>query len=293
MDNLLFYITPIIVLIMIFEYSFVRNKPRGHYEFKDTTSNIIAGLGLLLERFLFASFIFFPYVFFYKYRIFTLEKTWWVFLLLIFLEDYAYYWFHRISHESRLFWSAHETHHSSQRYNFSTAVRQTWTGYPIEWLFWIPLVFLGFPPEWVILQKSISLFYQLFIHTESVNKLGFIEKFMNTPSHHRVHHAININYLDKNYAGIFIIWDKIHGTFIEETETPIYGTLDQIKSYNPLVIAFHTWIKLARDIYSFPGLKNKLKAIFYAPGWRFDGAGNTTKSLQRKAAQTISESFPH
>src|SRR5690606_34688866 len=157
------------------------------------------------------------------------------------------------SHRIRLLWCAHETHHSSTRLNISTALRQTWTGFFMTWIFWIPLVLVGFPPEWVILQQTLNLYYQLFIHTEAVKSLGPFEAILNSPSHHRVHHAKNMLYLDKNYAGTFIIWDKLHNTFQRESIPCIYGAYGSPKSHNPFIIAFHMWPKLARDIWNADG----------------------------------------
>ena len=173
---------------------------------------------------------------------------WWTYVLLFFADDLAYYWFHRIHHEVRVFWASHVVHHSSEHYNLSTALRQTWT--PMTALpFWAPLALLGFAPWMILTQLAISLIYQFWIHTERVKKLPApVEFFFNTPSHHRVHHGANEVYLDRNYGGILIIWDRIFGTFQGETERPRYGLTQNIRSFRPTRVAFHEFVALARDV---------------------------------------------
>ena len=163
-------------------------------------------------------------------------------MLLFFADDLSYYWFHRISHESRVFWASHVVHHSSQHYNLSTALRQTWvpmTYFPF-WL-WLPLV--GFPVWMVLLAQAWSLIYQFWIHTERIVRLPRpFEYVLNTPTHHRVHHGSNHVYLDKNYGGILIIWDRLFGTFIGEGERVRYGLTKNIETFNPVRVAFHEYI---------------------------------------------------
>ena len=155
-------------------------------------------------------------------------------MLLFLADDLAYYWFHRVSHESRVFWASHVVHHSSQHYNLSTALRQTWV--PMTYLpFWLPLLLLGFPPWTVLLAQSWSLIYQFGLHTERIGKLPrWVEGIFNTPSHHRVHHGANEQYLDRNYGGILVIWDRLFGTFEPEGERVQYGLTTNIKTFNPV-----------------------------------------------------------
>ncbi len=147
----------------------------------------------------------------HHFALFDFGFQWWAFALIFFAEDFIYYWFHRLSHEHRFWWAAHVNHHSSCHYNLSTALRQTWTGNVAgTFLLWMPLALIGFPPELIVFQKGVSLVYQFWIHTEAVGRLPRpVEWFFNTPSHHRVHHATNPRYLDRNYAGILIIWDRL------------------------------------------------------------------------------------
>ncbi|HEV7384564.1 MAG TPA: sterol desaturase family protein, partial [Phenylobacterium sp.] len=206
---------------------------------------------------------------------------------LFFLEDVTYYWFHRLSHERRFWWASHVNHHSSQHYNLSTALRQTWTGGVAgTWLLWLPLSLLGFPPAMVAIQKGISLVYQYWIHTEAIRRLPrWFEAVFNTPSHHRVHHARNPRYLDKNYAGILIIWDRMFGSFQPELdeEAPRYGLVHNLGTFNVVRVAFHEWIGIAQDIVRAP--RHILGWLFGPPGWSPDGSRDTSASLKAAWAE--------
>jgi sterol desaturase/sphingolipid hydroxylase (fatty acid hydroxylase superfamily) len=190
--------------------------------------------------------------------------TW---ILLFFADDLAYYWYHRTHHTIRVFWASHVVHHSSQRYNLSTALRQPWT--PFSSLpFWLPLAFLGLPPWMILLQQSISLLYQFFIHTERVGALWRpVELVMNTPSHHRVHHGANPQYLDKNYGGILIVWDRLFGTFEPEGERVVYGLTKNINSFNPLRVATHEFAAIWHDVRHAQSWPARLGYTFRGPGW--------------------------
>jgi sterol desaturase/sphingolipid hydroxylase (fatty acid hydroxylase superfamily) len=220
-----------------------------------------------------------------NFRFFTIPTdTWWPFILILFLDDFTYYWFHRVSHECRFFWASHVVHHSSQHYNLSTALRQTWSGGFFSFIFWLWLPLLGFHPAMLLFQMGISLLYQFWIHTEAINKMPkWFEAVMNTPSHHRVHHGSNPLYLDRNHAGIFIIWDKIFGTYQPELkeEKVIYGLVSNIDTFNPIKIAFVEWMHLFKDVFS--GKKsffNRLKYFIKPPGWKHDGTGKLSGDLR-------------
>ena len=203
--------------------------------------------------------------------------------MCFFLEDLSYYWFHRISHERRWFWASHVVHHTSQHYNLSTALRQTWTGsIGATFIFWLPMAWIGFPPAMIAFFSGVSLVYQFWIHTEAVDRMGPLEWVLNTPSHHRVHHATNPRYLDSNYAGVLIIWDRMFGTFVEETKAdkPIYGVVSNIHTFNPFRIAFHEWVGMARDIGQAKTWREKLQFAFGPPGWSPDGSRPTSASLK-------------
>ncbi|WP_394131409.1 sterol desaturase family protein [Shewanella maritima] len=200
-------------------------------------SDIVAGL-----------FIASVYLAFFDWRLLDIEMSPLWFVALLVLQDFFYYWFHRASHRIRWMWAAHVVHHSSENMNFTTAFRQSLM-YPIAgmWLFWLPLVVIGFDPQWVVFAVLLNLGLQFFVHTQAIKRLGPIEWVFNTPSHHRVHHGQNPQYIDKNYAGILIIWDKLFGTFEPEVDTVRYGITKPVNSFNPLTVTFAEWRDMWRD----------------------------------------------
>jgi sterol desaturase/sphingolipid hydroxylase (fatty acid hydroxylase superfamily) len=201
------------------------------------------------------------------------------------LDDLRYYLWHRLSHESRWFWASHVVHHSSQHYNLTTALRQTWTGQILgSVVFKTPLIFLGFHPYMVLFVGGLNLIYQFWIHTEHIGRLGPIEWIFNTPSHHRVHHATNARYLDANYAGTLIIWDRMFGTFVPESdeEKCRYGIVKNLGTFNPLVISFHEWIGIAKDVIAARSAKDALGYMFGPPGWSPDGSRLTSKLIKER-----------
>jgi sterol desaturase/sphingolipid hydroxylase (fatty acid hydroxylase superfamily) len=211
------------------------------YALADTLANLAMGAGGLLVGAL-GRLIAVPIsLLLYSVRVFDLESAWWSWALLIVAHDLCYYVFHRVSHEVRFFWAAHVPHHSSEHYNLSTAVRLSWTT-PITGIpFWWPLPLLGFHPLWILAAHTVSLAYQFLLHTELVRRLGPLEWVFNTPSHHRVHHGSDAAYLDKNFGGILIVWDRLFGTFAAEAQRPTYGLVHPLSSHRPLTIAFHEW----------------------------------------------------
>jgi len=183
------------------------------------------------------------------------------------LWDFLYYWDHRWMHEVRLLWANHVTHHSSERYNLSTALRQPWSGFLTFWVF-APMPLLGFSTKTTMKAGQLNLLYQYWIHTEAIDRLPApIERVFNTPSHHRVHHGANEQYLDKNYGGILILWDKLFGTFEPEVRRIKYGLTKNIRTYNPLRIAYHEMADIARDVRTARGLRHKVGHVFGRPGW--------------------------
>jgi sterol desaturase/sphingolipid hydroxylase (fatty acid hydroxylase superfamily) len=204
----------------------------------------------------------------YSRRVFDWPATWWTILVLVIAQDFFYYWFHRASHRIRWLWASHVTHHSSERLNLSTAFRQSLT-YPISgmWLFWLPLAWLGFEPTNIIAVVAINLGFQFFVHTQAIGKLGWVERVFNTPSIHRVHHARNPKYIDRNYAGVLVVWDKLFGTFVEEDPAvPCdFGIIGQVHSYNPLTLTFHEWIAMFRDARQARGWRAAVGQLFCPP----------------------------
>ncbi len=283
--NLIHYAIPFFVLSLVIEVIMTTKKHMDTYEIKDASASIAMGLGNvfigLLSKFIVVGALTFVY---YNYRILNIPFTWWAWLLVLFADDFSYYWMHRISHESRFFWASHVVHHSSQKYNFATALRQTWTGSFFSFVFWFWMAWIGFHPLMILTQMSISLLYQFWIHTETIDKMpNWLEAVFNTPSHHRVHHATNPQYLDRNHAGILIIWDKMFGTFELELEKPVYGLTTNINTYNPVRIAFQEWITLIQDaVLSKTSLSNRLKYLYMPPGWKPEGAGVLSSDLRKQ-----------
>jgi len=196
----------------------------------------------------------------------------WTAAIMFFLGvDLAYYWFHRIAHEWNAPWATHIVHHQSEEYNLSVALRQGTFQGVFSWVFYTPLLLIGCPPLWLAAMMAFDTLYQFWIHTRAIDHLGPLELVFNTPSHHRVHHARNPKYLDKNYAGTLIIWDKMFGSFIAEEEEPVYGLTKPLNSWNPLWANWHVWQELFRDAYLAPKWRDKFKIWFMPPGWRPDG----------------------
>ena len=283
--NLIHYAIPVFILLMLIEILISAREQAELYEVKDTAASLSMGIGNVIIGALTKSFFFAIFMFVYEFRLFEIGFAWWAWVLLFFADDFTYYWLHRFSHESRFLWASHVVHHSSMKYNLGTALRQTWTGgFFSGWFYlWLPL--LGFHPIMVFTMQSISLIYQFWIHTEVIHRMGWLEWVLNTPSHHRVHHASDAEYLDRNHAGILIIWDRMFGTFVPEQEHPTYGLTKNIYTYNPVRIAFHEWQDLWRDVRDAPGLRAKLGYIFAPPGWKHDGTGITSQILRERSRQ--------
>jgi alkylglycerol monooxygenase len=196
----------------------------------------------------------------------------WVAAILLFLGvDCAYYWFHRIAHRFNAPWAGHVVHHSSEDYNLAVALRQGTFQGVFSWVFYLPLALVGYPPSWFAAMLSFDTLYQFWIHTRAIGKLGPLEWVLNTPSHHRVHHARNPKYLDRNYAGTLIIWDRMFGTFQPEEEEPVYGLTKPLNSWNPLWANLHVWRDLCRDAWLAPRWVDKLRIWFMPQGWRPEG----------------------
>lgn len=214
----------------------------------------------------------------------VVQRQWWAWLLLFFLEDMTFYWFHRMNHEVRLFWAGHVNHHSSQYFNFGTALRQGVGERLHKFLFWLWLPLLGFDPGMIITMISLSLFYQFWIHTRTVGHLHpWVEAVFNTPSHHRVHHGSNVRYLDCNHGGVLIIWDKLFGTFSAERDDDpvVYGLTTNIDSDNIAWVAVHEYVAIWRDVKRAGSWRDRLRYVFLAPGWSHDGPDKRASVLRR------------
>lgn len=285
--NIILFAIPFFIVAMLLELYVTTKRNIKTYEAKDAFSSIAMGLGNVFLGFLSKGLVLLAFFWVYEnFRLFTIPVAWWSFILIFFADDFSYYWFHRISHENRFFWASHVVHHSSQRYNLSTALRQTWSGGFFSFVFWLWMPLVGFHPGMILLQMSISLLYQFWIHTEAINKMPqWFEAIFNTPSHHRVHHGSNPIYLDRNHAGILIIWDKLFGTFQPELdeEKVTYGLVKNINTYNPIKIAFIEWINMFRDAFSGKkSIKNRLLYLIKPPGWKHDGTGAISDDLRNE-----------
>ncbi len=283
--NILVTAIPGFILLIILEVIYAIKTQRELYEVKDAATSIGLGLGNLLIGILTKSFILVFFLFIYEFRFFTLPFTvWWVWVLCFFADDFSYYWFHRISHHVRIFWASHVVHHSSERYNLAAALRQTWTGNLTgSFLFWSWMPLVGFHPGMIMLLQSVSLLYQFWIHTEAIDKMPrWFEFVFNTPSHHRVHHGSDILYLDKNHAGILIIWDRMFGSFQPEAFRPKYGLTKNVNTFNPVKIAFHEWVNIGKDIKKSRSWKHIIGYLFQPPGWSHDGSSKTSKQLRKE-----------
>jgi sterol desaturase/sphingolipid hydroxylase (fatty acid hydroxylase superfamily) len=271
MVEVLYYAIPFFVLLLAVEALSFRHYHEDDlvgYEARDTRTSITMGLGNVIVNVAWKLVVVVIYAALYELTPFRMpEDGWWAWLLLFFADDLAYYWFHRVSHVSRFFWASHVVHHSSRHFNLSTALRQTWV--PMTYLpFWLPLLLVGFPPWMVLLAQSWSLIYQFGLHTERIGRLPRpLEAVLNTPSHHRVHHGANEQYLDRNYGGILIIWDRLFRSFVPESERVRYGLTKNIDTFNPVKVAFGEYGALMRDLRAARGWRTRLQIALRGPAW--------------------------
>jgi sterol desaturase/sphingolipid hydroxylase (fatty acid hydroxylase superfamily) len=284
---------PAFILLVLIEIVAARWLGRESYELKDAAASLMMGFVNGIELIIAGAVLYAVFTAVGHWRLFEIGYQWWAFLLLFFAEDLCFYWFHRLSHEHRIWWAVHVSHHSSQHYNLTTALRQPWFGtVALIWLPWVPLALIGFPVPMILFQKALNLVYQFWIHTELIGRLPrWFEAVFNTPSHHRVHHASNARYLDANYGGTLIIWDRLFGTFIGETadEACRFGIIRNIGSFNPFHIVTHEWRNLFRDLAAAPDWRTRLAYLVRPPGWRPDGSGRTSAILKAEWRQQTRE----
>lgn len=276
---------PAFVLLVLAEMIYGWKTGRARFEGKDTMTSLIMGLGSTISGALTATFaIGLAYWVWANFAFFDLGTAWWVFVLAFILDDLAYYWVHRMGHRMRWMWAAHVIHHSSQHYNLSTALRQTWTGFFTPGiLFKMPIFLLGIEPAIVFFCAGLNLIYQFWIHTEAIDKMPrWFEYWFNTPSHHRVHHANNPRYLDANYAGVFMVWDRMFGSFIpeEKAEPCRYGLVTDLGTFNPLRVAVHEWVGIFKDVTRAKTMKDKVLFLLAPPGWTPDGSRMTSDMIR-------------
>ncbi|MGI5309271.1 sterol desaturase family protein [Rheinheimera sp. WS51] len=267
-ELILLALSPIFLALIAWEWWRYRQVKPAIYRWQDSLANAILALMYQGGEFIAVIVLMPVFIVIYQWRLFEIEINVSTLFLAFLLQDFLYYWFHRASHQVRWLWASHIAHHSSRLMNFSTAFRQSLT-YPISgmWLFWTPMMLIGFSPKIVLAVVALNLAFQFFVHTQSVKKLGVLEYIFNTPSHHRVHHACNPCYIDKNFAGVLIIWDHIFGTFIAESESEPcrYGITDNFESDNPLLITFYEWQKMWQDLLVANNVGEKWLSLFGPP----------------------------
>ncbi len=275
---------PLFVVAILLELAWITIKKRGgRYETRDALTSLAMGAGNVVAGLLLGFVAYGFYTFVWQFRIFDLGTSVGVIFLCFILDDLRYYWVHRFGHRIRWVWASHVTHHSSQHYNLTTALRQTWTGtFTLKMIVSVPLILLGFHPALMIFVAGLNLVYQFWIHTEAIDKMPrWFEAVMNTPSHHRVHHGRNPRYLDVNYAGVLIIWDKMFGTFVAEEEKVEYGLVFNIGTFNPLRVATHEWVGIFKDVFQRGiTMRDRLMYMVAPPGWSHDGSRDTAKKIK-------------
>jgi sterol desaturase/sphingolipid hydroxylase (fatty acid hydroxylase superfamily) len=286
MNDLFLLAIPVFFVTMAVEARLLRGRRdlKG-YEPRDTRTSLVMGSINVVINAATKVVQFVILTWLARFAIWQVEPwTWQAWVLGTIAVDFCYYWFHRMSHDVRLLWAAHVNHHSSEHYNLSTALRQSLTtpltGMPFYW----PLPLLGFDPAMILVLSAINTLYQYWIHTELVDRVGPLEAVFNTASHHRVHHGTNVEYLDRNHAGIFIVWDKLFGTFEPERATPVYGLTKNIRTFNLWKVAFHEFAALGRDVRRSKNLREALGYLLQPPGWSPDGSTLTSDQLRATAA---------
>ena len=253
------------------------------FNFEDTLTNLNLGIGSQATNALAKAFILMIYAWAWEnFAIWNIELSWWSFILCVIVFDYLYYWAHRWGHEWNIFWGAHIVHHQSQEYNLSVALRQSWFHNLLAFPIFLPLPFIGFDPMTFAAAAGFVTLYQYWIHTKLIHRMGWFEEVFNSPGHHRVHHATNSKYLDRNYAAVFILWDRLHGTFVREEEEPEYGITVPFNSWNPVWANFHFYVEMWEGSKRLGSIKDKLALIFRGPEYLGDLLNSKTTGPMKK-----------
>lgn len=233
---------------------------------KDMLANICLGLLVLLAGFFMKAFALVVYSTIYSVAFIKPENSALLWIIAFFLCDLVLYIYHFLSHRTRLLWAAHVAHHSSLHYNISVGFRINFIHLFYRFLFWAPLCFIGITPEMILFLESLTAIWNFLIHTEKIKKLGFIDLILNTPSNHRVHHASNPEYIDKNLGGVLIIYDRLFGTYAKESTPPVYGITHNLHTYNPAKVLLHEYNNVFNEVSTIKGWKNKIRLLFSKPG---------------------------
>ncbi len=287
---------------MAIEVAYDRKYKKGFYRFNDAVNNLSMGIiqqvcGLFLNIILLIVFvgILNHYSIQQLFGAPAIPETWWTYILAFFLVDFLYYWYHRKSHEMNFLWASHIVHHQSEEYNLAVALRQGTFQVFFTFFFFLPMPFLGFSVQLFLTTYLIGVVYQFWIHTRTIGKLPFWFEFIfNTPSHHRVHHGKNIKYLDKNHGAVFIIWDRIFGSFQEEEEEPVYGITTGMKSWNPVWLNFTAYIQLFKNSWKTKHWRDKIRVFYKPPGWRPADLGPKLKpkAVSRETQEKYDPVYP-
>lgn len=285
---LLYFSTPLYAVLICLEMILSNLHKRNFYSVKDTLANFyLTSLNFGLDLLMLFLITIPALEHFYKYRFFVIENAWAYWLVLLVFQDLMFYLLHLVDHKSRIFWAVHSTHHSSDNFNLTTGFRSSVFQPLYRFIYFIPLALCGFKAMDIMFMYSATQIYGILIHTQYIGKLGFMEYVFATPSNHRVHHASNTKYLDKNMGMVFIIWDKLFGTFqaeesTEQYEELKYGLTKKVENVNPYSLVMHEWQLLQKDLKKNIPVSTKLKYILMPPGWSHDGSTKTSKQMQEE-----------
>ena len=273
-SSIITFAIPVFMLLILIEYCYGAYKGKSNYRLNDTFTSLSIGMISRYPTMLNLGMQSLIFVYISKYfnvGLLSVKNpiTW---IIAFLLYDLSYYWMHRMHHEIKILWATHSVHHHGEEFNLSTALRQTSTGWLWKWVFYLPMIFLGVPGEVFITVAGINLVYQFWVHTEHIGHLGFLEKIFITPMNHGIHHAKNKEYIDANYGGVFIIWDRMFGTYIPRDPEikPIYGTVSALKSWNPIWANFQIFTTMFKDSIKTKKLSDKIKVWFSKTYWRPD-----------------------
>jgi len=271
-SNLIAYVVPVFVLMILCEFIYGYLKKKNNYRLNDTVTSIGLGLMSRYPALLGLGVQGLVYAFISKQFNLGLLASYdpYVWVIAFILYDLSYYWLHRSHHQIKVLWASHVVHHHGEEYNLSTALRQTGTDFLFKWIFYTPMLLLGIPVEIFVTVAALNLIYQFWVHTEHIKRLGILDYILVTPSNHRIHHAQNKEYIDANYGGVFILWDRMFGTFIDEREDlkPIYGTSKPLNSWNPLWANLEVWSEMIKDSWRTKRWRDKIALWFSTPKWR-------------------------
>lgn len=291
-ESLLIIISfPIYAIVIGAELLFSYIHEKKYYSTKGLFANVyLSALNFTLDIIV-RGVCLFVLNYFYQFKFVEIENQIAYWIILLIAQDFMFYWLHRVDHYCRLFWAVHVTHHSSEEFNLTVGFRSSVFQPLYRFIYFIPLSLIGFKGVDIMFIYAATQIYGILIHTKTVGKLGFLEWFLSTPSHHRVHHASNVKYLDKNMGMVFIIWDRLFGTFEaeDEKEKVVYGLTENIKTYHPLKMVFHEWINIGKDLRKPSSIHAKFMYVFGPPGWSHDGSKKTARQLRAQLKERQKE----